>query len=110
MEVTIKIINLCDHEVNIKDMTGKILKLEPCEGNPARVQSNYTPAFYLGTIGVSRKASTVTTDLPNPTPGTMYVVSKIVAENNKDRRDLLFPGFQYTMASGLRYCICLETF
>lgn len=104
----IKIVNLCDHEINVKDSNGKFWKLEPCEGEPARVSGTFAPAFYLGTIGVSRKVSTTNINLPPTTEGTMFVVSRAVAEANRGRKDLMFPGPQYFTDDGVKYCVGLE--
>lgn len=91
-----------------KDSNGKFWKLEPCEGEPARVSGTFAPAFYLGTIGVSRKVSTTNINLPPTTEGTMFVVSRAVAEANRGRKDLMFPGPQYFTDDGVKYCVGLE--
>lgn len=104
----IKIVNLCNHEVVIKDSNGKFWKLEACEGEPARVQNTFAAAFYLGTIGVSQKISSVNVNLPPTTEGTMYIVSRAVADANRGRKDLMFPGPQYFTDDGVKYCVGLE--
>jgi len=106
----IKIINLCDHEINIKDVNGKLWTLEPVDGEPARITNTFTTAFHLGTIGVSRKVSTVNSNLPPTTDGVMYVVSKAVADANRHRKDLMFPGPQYFTDDGKRFCVGLEIY
>ena len=44
-----KLVNLCDHDVVIRDCNNKFHTLPACEGEPARVKTDYAPVFYLGT-------------------------------------------------------------
>lgn len=103
-----KLVNLCDHDVVIRDCDNKFHTLPACEGEPARVKTDYAPVFYLGTVGVNRKVGSITTSLPPTTEGVMYVVSRMVAEANRHRRDLLFPGAQFYSDEGVRFCAGLE--
>lgn len=104
----LQLINLCDHDIVIRDCNGKFHTLPACEGEPARVKTDYAPLFYLGTIGVNRQAGTITTNLPPTTENTMYIVSRMVAGANRHRKDLLIPGAQYYSDDGTRYCAGLE--
>lgn len=106
--LNIELVNLCDHEVRIRDCNGKFFTVPPCEGEPARVQNEYTPVFYLGTIGVQRRIAPITTNLPPTTEGTMFIVSRVVATANRNRKDLLVPGPQFYSDEGVRYCAGLE--
>lgn len=103
-----KLVNLCDHEVIIRDCNGKLHILPACEGEPARVQNNYRPLFYLGTIAVNARFNPVTTNLPPTTEGVMYVVSRIVADANRGRKDLLIPGAPSYTDDNTRCCAGLE--
>lgn len=105
-QLDIKILNLCDHDINIKDVNGKIWTIHPAQEEPARVNNSFSPAFYLGTIGVNHKVGTANVNLPPTTEGTMYIVSRAVAEANQGRKDLLYPGPQY-YDDGLRFCVGL---
>ena len=103
-----KLINLCDHEVTIRDCNGKLHTLPPCQGEPARVRDDYVSVFYLGTISISRRMNAMTTNLPLTTEGVMYVVSRVVAMANRGRKDLLIPGAQVYTDDGIRCCSGLE--
>lgn len=102
----IQIINLCPHEINIKDANGKIWELPPAE-EPARVTTTFTASFYLGTIGVFKRNFVGNSNLPPVTEGTMYIVSRQVASYNAGRKDLLIPGATYS-ENGLTFCTGLE--
>ena len=102
----IQIINLCPHEINIKDANGKLWNLPPSEA-PARVQTDFYPSFYIGAIGVFTKRFIDNIDLLPATHGTMYIVSRQVATSNPNRRDLMVPGATYTEGS-ITYCVGLE--
>lgn len=106
-QLDVKVLNLCDHDINIKDVNGKIWTIHPAADEPARVSNSYTAAFYLGTIGVNRKIGSTNSNLPPTTEGTMYIVSRAVAESNQGRRDLMYPGPQYYTDEGLRFCVGL---
>lgn len=104
--MNIQIINLCPHEINIKDANGKLWHLPPNE-TPARVLTDFCPSFYVGAIGVFTRRFIDNIDLPPVTDGTMYIVSRQVATFNPNRRDLMVPGATYT-ENGTTYCVGLE--
>lgn len=103
-----KLVNLCDHEIVIRDCNGKLHTLPPCEGEPARVRDDYMAMFYLGTISVNRRVNAITTNLPPTTENVMYVVSRVVAQANRGCKDLLVPGAQTYTDDGIRCCAGLE--
>lgn len=103
----IQIINLCPHELNIKDANGKLWYLPPCE-EPARVQTDFRAACYLGTIGVFQEVFLENINLPPVTEGTMYIVSRQVVTCNPGRKDLLYPGATYC-ENGITFCVGLKT-
>lgn len=104
MQITIK--NLCPHDVNVKDANGKIWTIKP-ESIPARVDTDFSPVFYIGAIGVFRRSLNGTTNLPPVTDGTMYIVSRQVANYDSDRKDLLVPTKTWE-ENGISYCCGLE--
>ena len=103
----IQIINLCPHELNINDANGKLWYLPPCE-EPARVQTDFRAACYLGTIGVFQEVFLENINLPPVTEGTMYIVSRQVVTYNPARKDLLYPGATYC-ENGITFCVGLKT-
>lgn len=103
----IQIINLCPHELNIKDANGKLWHLPPCE-EPARVQTDFRAACYLGTIGVFQEVFLENINLPPVTENTMYIVSRQVVAYNPGRKDLLYPGATYC-ENGVTFCVGLKT-
>lgn len=105
----LKLVNLCNHPITIRDFNGKFWDIPPVnEKEPARVISDYQPIIYFGSIAVYRRLVYSTECLPPPTEGTIYIVSRIVAEANRHRKDLLIPGAQGYDANGNKYCSGLE--
>lgn len=104
MEIKLK--NLCPHDVNIKDVNGKVWCIKP-EPLPARVETDFKPMFYLGTVGVFKRQYILTTNLPPTTEGVMYIVSRQVASYNIGRKDLLVPSKTFTEGD-VTYCYGLE--
>lgn len=103
----IQIINLCPHEINIKDANGKLWYL-PLSEKPARVLTDFCAAFYLGTIGVFQEVFRENINLPPVTENTMYIVSRQVVTYNPARKDLLYPGATYS-ENGVTFCAGLKT-
>lgn len=106
------IINLTPHDVNVYNTTeclvrdGRIylrddedaeeypvpLRVYPAAKEPARVTYSYEAAGVADGIVISRWTVEEITGLPEPKPGTWYIVSKIVAQACPERDDLLIPG------------------
>lgn len=104
MDITIK--NLCPHEVNVKDVNGKIWCIKP-EPIPARVDTDFKPVLYIGTISIFNRQFVATNNLPPVAEGVMYIVSRQVATYNANRKDLLVPGKTFT-ENDITYCCGLE--
>lgn len=94
------VINLTPHEINIHVELGsahlsRTLTLDP-SGIVPRVGVSVRPIGYVMIEGVevpvTATAYGAVSDLPEPEPGTFYVVSRVVAEARTDRDDLLIPG------------------
>lgn len=110
------IINCTRHDIRVQDKNGKLVCFPPHgEYNP-RVEEEYTtvsqvsvglplfPATEQRIINVREHYFNETVGLPPAQEGTMYIVSKMVAEANPLRRDLLFVSKSYNTTNGLRAC------
>lgn len=103
------IVNLTPHEINIhisrEDLPDLVVNLHPRGVVPrVRVVSRSLDPIvhtYDGAhqddvrrceIPVTATTYGAVSDLPDPVPGTVYVVSRVVAEACPDRSDLLIPG------------------
>tara|TARA_B100001094_G_scaffold300349_1_gene325732 strand:- start:52 stop:474 length:423 start_codon:yes stop_codon:yes gene_type:complete len=98
-----RIVNCTPHSIEIWGDDGRILEIE-AEGAAARcrMDTRHLGDFTIGTgrtseisdfsvplFGIAKEMGMVTDNLPSPSNGTMYVVSKIVAAANPERDDLL---------------------
>jgi hypothetical protein len=92
MEHANRIVNLCPHPILVTGLAGGDVTLHP-EPVSARVtqQSVHVGASEQG-IALFETRYGETTGLPDPTPGTVYVVSALVAAANRHRRDLFCPN------------------
>lgn len=106
------IINLTPHEVAIYNTTdcllqcGRLylreeedteeclepLRVYPAAKEPARVTFVQKPAGMADGIPVCWWAPNEIVNLPEPKPGTYYIVSKMLAQACPERKDLIFPG------------------
>jgi len=87
--MSMKIINLTPHVVNVQDSEG--IQSFPSEGI-ARVQtSNKTFMCIENDIPVSRVVYGATEGLPEPKENTLVIVSMVVAQANPTRHDLICP-------------------
>jgi hypothetical protein len=94
------VVNLTPHEINIHVELGsahlsRTLTLAP-SGIVPRVGVSSRPIGHVLVEGVEVPVTATSygtvSDLPGPVPGTVYVVSRVVAEACPDRSDLLIPG------------------
>lgn len=72
----------------------------PAAAEPARVNFAQTYAGMADGILVFRWVPDEIVNLPEPKPGTYYIVSKIVAQAMPAREDLIFPGTVVRDADG----------
>ena len=86
-----KIINCCDHNVEICDLDGNIIKIYEPSGNHARV-SHYTNIEYIDGVPTKVRKNRRITGLPAPEEDTFYIVSNILASACPGRKDLLSCG------------------
>ena len=102
------IINCTPHDIRIQNTDGKLVCLLPHGEYLPRVQEEYTTTVQLryeeNTFNVREHYFNETVGLPPAlNDGTFFIVSKIVAEANPLRRDLLFVSKSYTI-NGVRAC------
>lgn len=86
----IKFVNLTPHEVNIK--AGDIMYSVPASGQITRVSQTINEVGFIGEIPVRSTIYGEVENLPNPEPGTAYIVSALVAQRVKEREDVYIPG------------------
>ncbi|MBT2213444.1 hypothetical protein [Actinomadura sp. NEAU-AAG7] len=91
-----RLVNLCGHPVTIMDANGRALLELPPDGPAVRrdehvhesgsvtLPSGATVPLYVAGFGA-------VTGLPARRAGTVYVVSRVVADAVPGRRDLVFP-------------------
>lgn len=82
-----RIINLTPHTINLYRGEEMIMAI-PSSG-VARVNSTSQVIGEINGFPIRRNVYGEITDLPDPEAGTIYVVSALVAQAAKDRKDLL---------------------
>lgn len=75
-----------------EDMDIQLFITYPAAAEPARVNFAQTYAGMADGILVFRWVPDEIVNLPDPKPGTYYIVSKILAQVCPERKDLIFPG------------------
>jgi len=96
------VVNLTPHSLDVADKNGDVIITIPPSGDPARVAQSDRCVYMLpvettdgengGVIPVYTGAYGDVVGLPEPKPGIIYVVSRIVRERVPDRSDLYSPG------------------
>ena len=85
------LINLTPHTINMVNASGEVtLEIEP-ELTPARCKVEREVAFTVAGFDVNRSVFGEVVGLPPVQDETWYIVSRIVAEAAKTRKDLLVP-------------------
>jgi hypothetical protein len=80
------IVNLTPHTVNITLKNNRIISYS--SSGVARIKYDVETIGELDGIPITRQKFLATVGLPEPKEGTIYIVSRTVAENNSDRSDL----------------------
>lgn len=92
---TCAIYNCTPHDLNIVRKNGTILTVKP-SGIVPRCASTEEQVGIIGDsntgIEITQQQLGEVTDLPDPEPGTRYIVSRMVANAATNRDDLLVPG------------------
>ena len=91
-----KVINLTDHDVNVCDYYGNIITTYEPSGKEARVTHGYKTVGYINGFPLVERVNEHLTNLPEPQEGVVYIVSHIVLNYCKDRKDLIAPTEQVT--------------
>lgn len=101
-----KVINLTPHNVNICNDYGKVIKTYVASGKVARVRHGYEQFNEVDGIPVVGRVDERIVDLPDPQEDTYYIVSNIVLDYCKDRKDLLAPVQQVKYGYDKRVAGC----
>lgn len=86
-EKTVKIVNLTPHEVTVVASNGDVMMKVPASGQVARCSVNRTTVGKLNGIPVAKSVMGDVEGLPEPSEDTIYIVSRVVAEAMKGKRD-----------------------
>lgn len=82
------IVNLTPHDIRIYDADGKnIIKTYPASGTVARVKSSTEIVGEVDGIEIVRTTFGEIEGLPNPQPGTIFIVSLLVLQAAAGKRD-----------------------
>lgn len=85
-----QIVNLTPHAIVIAKQDGSQITVSPTTP-AARVQQQHVLLHAIDDIPVSHVVYGQVEHLPDPQPDTIYVVSAIVAQQCRDRDDVLAP-------------------
>ena len=88
----IKIINLTQHNVNIVNKEGKIIKVFEPSGIVARCTQSTTTLGKINDIPITQSTFGEVEGLPQEEKNTFFIVSRLVLSACKDRHDLLVPN------------------
>lgn len=88
--VCMKIINLTPHEISIISESGEVVRRYPASGQIARAASTTEIIGELDGVPVARQQFGEVSGLPDPEPGTVYLVSLVVGQAMKGQRDDLY--------------------
>lgn len=95
-----KIINCCNHDVEICDEYGNIIKVYKPSGNWARVRHTQRFVDDIDGIPVKVRENKNIIGLPKPEEDTFYIVSNIILSECPNRKDLLACGGKYYNDNG----------
>lgn len=85
-----KIINLTPHEIAVVAESGEVIRRYPASGTIARAASKTEIIDELDGIPVASQQFGEVSGLPDPEPGTVYLVSLVVGQAMKGQRDDLY--------------------
>ena len=87
-----RIINLTPHDINVvAEGTSIVIETIPVSGVVARVGMEEEDLGRNGNIHFVRVRPGRPVNVPEPRPGTLFIVSRPVQEACPDRRDLIVP-------------------
>lgn len=94
------IVNLTPHTINFVGSDGAPLFDVAPSGKIARVSTDTVTIGSVNGIPVTDTQFGQVTDLPDPIPGTVFVVSLLVAQRAKGRDDVFVPAESVRDAQG----------
>jgi len=101
MDKNVKIINLTPHEVTVVGSNGDVLMKIPASGQVARCSVNRTIVGSLNGVPVARSVMGEVEGLPESSEGVYFIVSRVIAEAMKGKRDdLIIPDDSVRDAEG----------
>lgn len=86
-----KLVNLTPHPVHLIRDDGTTTTIQP-EPVPARVATTTREVGDIDGVPIVEERYEEVAGLPDPKPGVVYVVSRVVAAARPERRDLLVPA------------------
>lgn len=105
-----KVINCCKHDVEICDENGNIIKIYKPSGYNARLAHRCDIVDNIDGIPVKVRSRGRVVNLPKPEEDTFYIVSNIILDACRHRKDLLACGGKYYNDDGsLRGWTAFET-
>lgn len=87
-----KVINLTDHDVNICDRFGYIIKTYKPSGTVARYDFDWVDCGTIDGVPIVRKNSYGIVGLPERQEDTIYIVSNLIRDIVSYRSDLYSPA------------------
>lgn len=98
----VRLVNLTPHPVRVLDAHDRLLQEFPPTPPPARLTEEHrlegvVPGTHLPLLRIGHGR---VENLPSPTAGTWYIVSRLVANACPDRDDLLVPALVVRDAHG----------
>lgn len=91
----VRLVNLTPHNITVVGDSGETILTIPSAGVVARCSTKRERVATLGVGNFNVPIHWTTfgevVDLPEPQDGTVYIVSRVVAEARRDRDDLLVP-------------------
>lgn len=87
----VKFVNLTPHTLNVVDRNGKVHNIEP-SGLVARVETNKLNVGSTEGFNLMVETTGKVVDMPDSEWLTLYIVSRVVAAELKERTDVLVPG------------------
>jgi hypothetical protein len=87
-----KITNLTPHEVTLVDDNGNIIATFPPSGIVARVSVKTIRVATINNIPISTSSFGEVENLPEPNDEEVFIVSSLVAQRCKHRKDVFIPN------------------
>ena len=95
-----QLINLTPHAIVFVDETGAVMKTVEPSGKLARVSTRTVKTGDWDNLPITETVFGEVEGLPEPEPGTIYLVSSLVAQRCKGRSDVFIPNESVRDANG----------